>query len=646
MFEKIKTYFKSGGDSINWVFGREADDINYTWTKRKGLNLYEISLYTNRAINKRSDKVGEVEFKLYRGEQEVENEWTELLNRPNPYHTGEQFWKLYQKYKDIFGECYIWKEPSGSVFNKKKAPASLRILRPDLVEKIYNSDETEIIAFDYTPTTGKVTRYEPEEIIYSYNPNPRYPLRGESLIRSGLRSIEVEIQANEYQAKSIKSGGNVDTVVKVKDAASPQQVREMREAYRKLKDEAWDNGTPNEPLFAGGDMDVLRMSLSPQELDYIESKRMTLDDIAILTGTPKDIMGVTTGSTYANADAAIRIFLRETIKPILLELGDVLNWRLIPDEFDLVVVDPTPEDKEEKRKDLETADKVHALTTNEKREWLGYDEIENGDDILIPFNLAPLGQEEVVQEQVKTKAHHPLRNEVKRREFGEMYVKKLNRRKQAVDKAVQDFFKDQKHRVTDYLQKALKSKSIVDDSFNLTLEVGMAKNALLPVIKDLFIEQGKEHMVFLGSDDQFNYTSAMDISLNKRVDLASETVNQTTAAQLQRAFRESTELGETRQQLVERIGGLYDDISVGRAEVIARTETHYALQTATLDAIRQSGIDMKIWVWAEGVQGGVRDDHRDIDGEEQNVEHEFTNGLMFPGDGGPEDSINCQCSLA
>ena len=651
MFEKIKTYFKSGGDSINWVFGGKTSKTDFRWTDSKAMNYYEISLYANRAINKRADKVGETEFKLMKGEVEVENEWSELLRRPNNLYTGVQFWKLYQKYKDIFGEAYILKEQPEreGVFNKKEVPSSLQLLRPDLVEKKYNADKTEIIGFTYNPENGVKTPYEPEEIIYSFNPDPRRPYEGESLLRSGMRILEIETQADEYQANSIKSGGSNNTVIKIKDAVNPEQIKETREAYRKLKDEAWSEGRPNEPLFAGGDMDVLRMSLTPTELAYIDSKKMTLEEVSILTNTPRDILGLTSGSTYANADAAIRIFLRETIKPLVEELADTLNWGLIPDEFELIAVDPTPEDMEEIRKNVETGNTTHSLTINEKRELLGLDPIDKGDVILVPFNLTPYGEEreEKPREEAKTKAKgHILRNSIKRREFGENYIKKLERRKEAVDKTVRQIFKDQEERITSYLSKALKSKSIIDDSFNMQLEINIAKNTLLPIIIELFKEQGQEHLVFLGSNERFNYTSTMDSTLSKRADIFAQSINQTTFDKLKREFAESISQGETRKELVSRIKETYSDISKGRAEVIARTETHYALQTATLDAVRQSGIDLKIWVWAEGVMGGVREDHLSIDGEEREVERPFSNGLMFPGDGGPEDSINCQCTLA
>jgi hypothetical protein len=183
---------------------------------------------------------------------------------------------------------------------------------------------------------------------------------------------------------------------------------------------------------------------------------------------------------------------------------------------------------------------------------------------------------------------------------------------------------------------------MLSDSFNLNLEISLAQASILPVIRELFREQAQEHMLFLGSEEDFSYTTTVDVALSQRSHLFAESINQTTFNQLQKVFEKTT----TRQELIEGIKETYGNISTGRAEVIARTETHYALQRATLEGIQQSGVEWKIWVWAEGLKGGIRDDHLAIDGEERPAKEPFSNGLMFPGDGGPEDAVNCQCSLA
>ncbi|MFW6173842.1 MAG: hypothetical protein ACOC5T_08865, partial [Elusimicrobiota bacterium] len=88
------------------------------------------------------------------------------------------------------------------------------------------------------------------------------------------------------------------------------------------------------------------------------------------------------------------------IKPLLDDLVMTLNAFLLPDDnLTITYVDPTPEDVERKLKELETSHKIGAMTTNEKREILGLDPIEDGDKILVPMNLIPMDSDETSTEE-------------------------------------------------------------------------------------------------------------------------------------------------------------------------------------------------------------------------------------------------------
>lgn len=677
MFEPIKNFLKKSADSVTYIFKAPNDnDISYNWTKSKGLTFYQTSLYLNRAINKRADKVGEIEFVLKQKNAVISNDWADLLNKPNKNQPGYRFWKLYQKYKDVFGEAYILKVEGENtkIFDKnkavgKKAPAELRLLEPFAVTKKYNADKTDIVSFDYSYNGVKQT-YLPDQIIYSFNPDPKNQLEGESLISSGLRSLEVETQANEYQAKAIKTGGKIDTLVKVKNALNSEQVDAMRENYKKIRKQMWEEGNVDDPFFAGGDIDVVRLALNPAELSYLESRKMSIDDIVALTNVPKALLGLSSNDTYANADAAIKIFLRDTIKPLMTELKFDLDWQLIPDEFDLDFIDPTPSEKEEVRQNIKLASDIYAISTNEKRklvnDLLGAElsDIPNGDEVLAPISLMPIGdssyqndptaQDPTADPNAKKKdlkRHHPLNDEARRAAFREARGKKLDRSKKRVLRTVKEFFRDQEIRVTGYLQKALKTKSIIDDAFNLNLEIKLAKASILPVIRDLFIEAGQEHLSYLGVNEDFNFTSTMEASLNKRADFFAKTINETQYDKLKSAFENASAESETRDQLVDRIKGVYGNIQDGWAEVIARTESHTALQGGTLEALHQADMPIKIWVHGIGIMGGVRDDHISMDGDEvpRNQVFHYPSGAtaQAPGlSGDPEEDINCQCWVA
>src|ERR1051325_3128524 len=122
------------------------------WGKRDFLKANEISLYTNRAVEKRAEKVSEVEFFLVkRGTEDVveDHPLLDVLRKPNGMQTGRQFWGLYQKYKDLLGEAYIWVERGSEIFDKTgKNIKGLHLLRPDLVKRNYSNGE--ITSYTYS----------------------------------------------------------------------------------------------------------------------------------------------------------------------------------------------------------------------------------------------------------------------------------------------------------------------------------------------------------------------------------------------------------------------------------------------------------------------------------------------------------------
>lgn len=101
---------------------------------------------------------------------------------------------------------------------------------------------------------------------------------------------------------------------------------------------------------------------------------------------------------------------------------------------------------------------------------------------------------------------------------------------------------------------------------------------------------------------------------------------------------------EVAKNLLERLGGGFGS---RRAMVIARTEVHGAAQAASQHTAELLGITLKkVWVSAEDER--VRADHREANGQIQDLDETFNVGgesLRFPGDpnGSPSNVINCRC---
>ncbi|MEQ9135748.1 MAG: phage portal protein [Thalassobaculum sp.] len=634
-------------------------DVDRFGTKKSArdfLRYNEISLYTNRAIDKRAEKVSEVEFVLRRGEKEIERHpLLDLLNRPNRHHTGRQFWKLYQKYLDVTGSAYIWLVRNTELWADAKI-GEMHLLRPDLMKVLYDSQK-EIAGYEfYRPGADPIT-FKPEDIIYSFNPDPLDPLCGESILRSGVRAIDLENQLADYQSKVLRNGGQIPGVFNFKTTLNKEQITALKEGYKEEYAGAKNAGMP---LFLGGDAKYERTSLSPDELSYLESKGATLDDICLMTGVPRSVLARTSDETFANADASIAIFLRETIKPLLENLTTLLDWRLIPDDLDLTFVDPTPEDVDRKIKLLTAANAVNALTTNEKREMLGQDPYPDkaADEILIPFSVMPLGAEKAApaaekpedeekgQKGIRKGLEHPLRDPMIRKRYGEIMVKRMDRREAELRQAMTRYFDDQEARLISRIDgvKSFKRKDLFGEAFDEQLEVRLAKTAVLPLIQRFLEEAGVDALALLGSDYTFVLAAEIRSWIDNRADVFAGEITATTVKRLGAQFEESFTSGESRQQLIRRIEETYEGFTEERARTIARTEVHAATQKGTFEGYRQGGSPIKIWVTVG--DNDVRDSHR-IDGEERPINMPFSNGLQFPGDpaGDAADVVNCRCSV-
>lgn len=188
-------------------------------------------------------------------------------------------------------------------------------------------------------------------------------------------------------------------------------------------------------------------------------------------------------------------------------------------------------------------------------------------------------------------------------------------------------------------------KSLESEAFNMELEIALAKEELLPFLEQAALLAGQGAVLLQGSDYDFFLSSQLLSTLDKRADLFTRSINETTFEELKRDFAESFELEETRQQLIKRIQVRYGQISKGRARTIAGTEVQVANQTGIFEGYRQAGAGIKIWVAIS--DGRTRESHVMVDGEEKPIDVPFSNGLMYPGDptGSASEVINCRCSI-
>lgn len=415
----------AGLDELSRIFGGES------LHKYSYLDQYGKSLYVFAAVNKIATKVADIDMKMYSiinkdGESEelLAHDALDLVNRFNPYQTRTEFLKTAWINKKLTGETFWWK-----VRNNRGEVIELWNLRPDYMTVVSDS-ETYIKYYEFDKSDGKKERFEPSEIIHFKDPDPKNAYRGMSPLKASATRVETEQYASLYQKNFFKNNARPDALLTTEESLDGEQREQMTEAW----EERHQGGDNNSRLgILEGGMKYQQVSISQREMDYIESMKFTRDDILVAFGVPKALI-TTDDINYANAEAGLKMFLSETIKPEMSQLVEVLNEFLIaPDfgeQFFLDFTDPTPEDRETLRAD-HTAGYGKWLTVNEIRAEYNLDPIDGGDEIAqinpagpTAFGAGPIGgqnQEEDEKKRLKALGQKILRQRPMFRKKLEMF---------------------------------------------------------------------------------------------------------------------------------------------------------------------------------------------------------------------------------
>jgi SPP1 gp7 family putative phage head morphogenesis protein len=125
-------------------------------------------------------------------------------------------------------------------------------------------------------------------------------------------------------------------------------------------------------------------------------------------------------------------------------------------------------------------------------------------------------------------------------------------------------------------------------------------------------------------------------------------ISETTKESVRKVISDGVENGDGEvviaSNINEAVGGT---LAANRARTIARTEVHnaatYGMQAAAEETDRPL---MREWVSVQDER--TRDDHSEADGQQVEMDEPFEVGgesIDRPGEGSPENSINCRCTI-
>ena len=137
-------------------------------------------------------------------------------------------------------------------------------------------------------------------------------------------------------------------------------------------------------------------------------------------------------------------------------------------------------------------------------------------------------------------------------------------------------------------------------------------------------------------------------AVERRTDMLADFIGEASSLRVSDAVTEALTEGGGISDLASAIrdDAFDEDISLARAERIARTEAMGSLNEGQYEQATDSGVFVEKGWLHSGNPRNPRDWHAEMDGERVPIDQPFSNGLDYPGQQGapPEEVINCGCT--
>lgn len=693
--------------------------INKTWSRAPSLASSELlSLYhTNPRLDGArviAQKCAGIEINLYNkadyrenknnAEKITEHDILDLLENPCANFRELTEWDLryfvFACYA-LVGEAYLLKvrSPSGKVLALNPIAPSWVVTTPTV-----NANYWQIYPYGSTASNSIIVPANDVIVFKNIDLNDPYG-RG----RGTAESIGDEIQSDEYAAKFAKNLFYNDATPSAIIYA-PQGNKETADQIKK----SWMEKMAgllhrHEPMVLTGEGSKFeRISDTPQELDFVESRKFLRDQANQQFHIPPEIMGILENSNRSTIDASFYLLNKNVLSDYLRAYERVINTQLLWEDFDTerkLVLHHENTIEEDINQKLQIANEGlsrGALTVNDWRRAMGYEIDEKGGDVYlrsmaqmdIPFNSEPVELPETEESpevtlpetEPKTVSIESIKDfEAMRKEWCKTHTvieadEKEEKRRVAMWKTFDARARSIENPFVTQFTKALNAQkkvcaeaigkacdenknplNAVEQIFNSQNDERL-KQTMASAFKNGLEEGAKIGLERMGKKaykDLESVNHAFNIWVDNYGLALCADMNATTKKKLRKVLAEAIEEGDSlenqKKKLIEESNGFFEETKKWRPMLVARTESCTTMNAGSTLLYKSEGVQNKMWIAARDDR--TRESHMIIDGTVVDMGEKFdvpgfdsVEGafMEYPGDAtAPAGQVcNCRCTVA
>ncbi len=274
----------------------------------------------------------------------------------------------------------------------------LYLKRPDKMSPIPQADGM-VNAWEYDQGNGRrhvfsAEKGRPAPILHVRTFNPLDDYVGMSSMQAAAMAADSHNEATKWNKAVLENGASPSGAL-----VTPTGVTLTDQEFSRLKsvlsEEMSGSRNARKPMLLEGGLQWVQMMLSQMDIDWLKGKENAAREIALVFNVPEQLVGVPGQQTYNNYREARLALYEDAVLPILYGFAESLTawfqeWyndltlQLLVDEDSIPALELRQAQK------WERVEKNTVLTINEKREMLGYERVDGGDELFVTATQLPL----------------------------------------------------------------------------------------------------------------------------------------------------------------------------------------------------------------------------------------------------------------
>ena len=325
-----------------WLNGTDANDPNQTEIKQP----YAQHAWVYAAVRAIATNISQVPLVVHGGplkNPKVFNpldssdtlagtELARLLDQPHPHLSGAQLIEVTALHLNLSGDCaWVLDRETATDVPDMITPISGHELIAIFGEPENESEEHDLasllIGWVHMAPTGKMIALRKEQVLFFRFVSPYNSVYGLAPLTAASFGVKLDYLASIYSAGFFANSADPSGVIQAPKRLNSKQMEEVR-AFWEARHKGPGNAKRVGVLYGG--MEFKPITVSQKDMEFIEQRRMTRDQILAVFKVPKSEVSLYEDINMATAVSQDRSFWNKTLIPIARIIEATVRVGLVP----------------------------------------------------------------------------------------------------------------------------------------------------------------------------------------------------------------------------------------------------------------------------------------------------------------------------